>query len=44
MHDKRITTDGTDDVNATHEARFRAICYAVMAKDIRIDTTRNGLD
>ncbi|WP_295634260.1 TadE/TadG family type IV pilus assembly protein [Novosphingobium sp.] len=35
-HDKRITTNGTDDANALHEARFRAICDAVKAKGIRI--------
>ncbi len=35
-HDKRITTNGTDDANNLHEARFRAICDAVKAKGIRI--------
>ena len=43
-HDKRIATKGTDDVNPKHEARLRAICNAVKAKGIRLDTTRNGLD
>lgn len=43
-HDKRIATKATDDVKPKHEARLRAICNAVKAKGIRIDTTRNGLD
>ena len=35
-HDKRITTNGTDNADNLHEARFRAICDAVKAKGIRI--------
>lgn len=36
FHDRRVTTQVSDDQNARHNSRFRAVCEAAKAKGIRV--------